>query len=333
MHILINTLFFLAAFCGIFFGYFRMLDARSNSNKREASKKQYAAWWAWLQEKGWHALFHTFLAKTVAINFLPSSKGYGKVSVKTILVAVSAIVLIPALYGPRDINRYTLLASLVFLVVVLIIAIRGLLVRRGKGRRAEQSTPAEKTEYVLAIVLSSSLILSSISLMLGHGNMLLRPNLQLLIANLICDFATIGATYLILKRIQATKLLGTISLISLDLMVAAILAFLSLYLGVLSTENQLASQEVLNILFFQLRDGSAYGIDPYFWIMHTTFIPTLLYLAVIFFLLIARHLTIPFMKLLKDASAADKPHYATATTFGFIGALCSGVAAFLTYVG
>lgn len=197
----------------------------------------------------------------------------------------------------------------------------------------EKQVQAVNFSIIVSLLLGLPVILLVIVLgVFSYSNYLLYY-VRLLLVNLIFDVITLVITWRFLNLLlKANTLLSSIILIVLDLITAAMLAFGALYFGLIGSSMSLTILEVWNILFFKLRDESSFGIDPYFWIMHTTFIPSLIHLAILFFALMARYLTLPFLKLFQDASVADKPHYATATTFAFIGSIFSATAALLKWL-
>jgi hypothetical protein len=155
---------------------------------------------------------------------------------------------------------------------------------------------------------------------------------QLLLFNVLFDGLTLLFTMALLKWSIKEKpgIRIPIAIIG-DILIAALFACCSLYFGLLKSEFSLTFMETVNILIARSPAGNTWDLGPYFWAMHTTFIPTLLYLFFILLTLIGKYFTLPFMKLIKGASGAEKPHYATATTFGFIGAVFAAAAKFMEW--
>lgn len=105
---------------------------------------------------------------------------------------------------------------------------------------------------------------------------------QLLVSNIIFDGLTMVVTLAILSWAVGRGWLLSIPLaVLLDLLAAAVLACCSLYFALVGTEHALSVLEVLNVLVGHSPDGSRVELSPYFWTMHTTFLPTLAYLALI----------------------------------------------------
>jgi hypothetical protein len=67
----------------------------------------------------------------------------------------------------------------------------------------------------------------------------------------------------------------------------------SLYFGLVITDKALNLSQILHILIGRSIDNTHYELSPYFWTMHTTFIPTLLYLSLILFCWIGKAMLIP----------------------------------------
>lgn len=105
---------------------------------------------------------------------------------------------------------------------------------------------------------------------------------QMLISNVLLDGFTLLATFYILEEFVKPPYLIRIPLaITVDLFVAAVFACASLYFGLVGTEQALTIPQILNILMFKSPNGGSLEFGPFFWTMHTTFIPTVIYLFII----------------------------------------------------
>src|SRR3989442_14008466 len=101
-------------------------------------------------------------------------------------------------------------------------------------------------------------------------------------------------TFTILDKMTARPGLLRIPMaVFLDLVIAAILACGSIYFGLVSTNKALGLTQLLYILVAHSPDGSQVEFSPYFWVMHTTFIPTLLYLLFLLGCWIGKSLLLP----------------------------------------
>ncbi len=67
-------------------------------------------------------------------------------------------------------------------------------------------------------------------------------------------------------------------------------------------------------------DAAVYAFGLYFWAMHTTFLPTLGYMALILLFWIAKLVVLPVAKVLKKGREIDKPHSLMAGLFAFVAA-------------
>ena len=191
-------------------------------------------------------------------------------------------------------------------------------------------------ELSFGYILGYSFSLTSLAIFCGsviYPNSIVPQNIQILLFNFLFDALTLLITFSLLKwAIKKKTFLRIPLIIIIDIAIAALLACLSLYFGLLETEQQLTFQQTIFILFARNPENTAYELGAYFWAMHTTFLPTLIYLSIIAFALIGKYFTLPFMKLFKGASGAEKPHYAIGTTFTFIGACCVALAQFITWM-
>ncbi|MFC1616779.1 hypothetical protein ACFL2K_01005 [Candidatus Margulisiibacteriota bacterium] len=118
--------------------------------------------------------------------------------------------------------------------------------------------------------------------------------LQMLTSNVVFDSITILFTFLILNWALRKKGLFRIPFaIIIDCIVAALLACFSLYFGLVLTKYQLSFDQVLFILIGKDLSGKTIQFGPYFWTMHTTFLPTLVYLFIIIVAWLAKIMLMP----------------------------------------
>ena len=68
-----------------------------------------------------------------------------------------------------------------------------------------------------------------------------------------------------------------------------------------------------------LNPVGVYSYGAYFWLMHTAFIPTLLYLIIIFMVLIIKLLMYPIHWIFGKNYHNDKPYSVTGEIMGFVG--------------
>lgn len=181
---------------------------------------------------------------------------------------------------------------------------------------------SESNVIITGITLTASFSITLIALLVGHvadSTYWVPKTMQMLVSNVFFDGLTMLATILILTLAVPPQRRISIPLaVCLDVVVAAIFACASLYCGVAFTERHLGFVEVGRILVALSPDGGHFEIGPYFWAMHTTFIPTLLYMAVIIFCWIGKMLIIPVASVLSRGAIDDKPHNLTASVFAFI---------------
>lgn len=145
---------------------------------------------------------------------------------------------------------------------------------------------------------------------------------QMLMSNVILDGITMLFTFKILGWSIAKKPWARIPLaVLLDIMVAAILACLSLYLGLLFSEHQLSLKEVLFVLIGRSVSGEDIELGPYFWAMHTTFIPTCLYLMFIIVAWLGKSTLLPVRWFFGKGHEHQNPLALTATLFALIATI------------
>jgi len=106
--------------------------------------------------------------------------------------------------------------------------------------------------------------------------------LQMLLCNVACDGLTLVVTFRLLEWVMPRSGWWRIPfVVMVDALASAGLACLSLLLGLAFTPNAVAPAHVLRILLGRAADGSSWELGPFFWTMHTTFIPTGVYLAAV----------------------------------------------------
>ena len=363
MKTIINTLMVIASIGGILFVYFRMLDAFGNSEIRKKSKLKYAVLWKKIDALNIHLLFlkivnhYINLGLSIFKTVFKKTGGTKKISIILLglFIILSSVFYFNFVRSPLKSQfpdqYFHLLGSIIIFIFICIILILRQLIRIDTTRlesfginsdnksltNGEDKVQLNDTEnsYLnmyasLFLIVCSLFIGFSVTLLNGNSIATLDSNTlsRLLAMNILFDGTTIFVSYQILKWIvQKSSLLITIIYIALDIITAGILAFASLYLGLLDTPEELNIIEVWNILLFRDRDGASLGIDRYFWIMHTTFLPIIVYCFIIILAMVAKYPTNWLIKFLDNVSASDKPHYATATTFALISVLASGLAA------
>lgn len=195
--------------------------------------------------------------------------------------------------------------------------------------RMQLVTRVQETHFNMSLIfgvgVSASFAFTLLALFLGHkvypaGWVPLTK--QMLISNVICDGFTLVATFWILDWALAKK--GTFRIpqaILLDILVATLLACCSLYFGLVLTEHGLSPVQVLRVLIGKSPEGSGLEFGPYFWAMHTTFIPTVIYLLLIGVCWMAKFILTVAGKFTKKALQHEKPCELTAALFGIFVAL------------
>jgi len=112
---------------------------------------------------------------------------------------------------------------------------------------------------------------------------------QILLVNTMFDALTIGVTLSLMKWVSWAGFRPVVSSWSirllfaapLDLAMAAAFSIASIYFSLLGTEFEISPNEAAELLIPNISGNYISGLGPEFWIMHTTFIPTLIYLLVL----------------------------------------------------
>lgn len=194
--------------------------------------------------------------------------------------------------------------------------------------------PGSKT---LLIMLLSCLITSSALVLGGDLNWddvgFFRPteNAQLVgqvfLSNIIFDLLTVYITYFILKR-AINNIQFLLLFITFDIIMSACFSIYSIYFGLLGTEQSINLLEATHMLIGLSPDGSLWQFGSYFWAMHTTFIPTLIYLSVLVLMITAKYVTMPIARLFYRASLTEEPHM----MYAFFYITLSGIFLLVSFV-
>ena len=145
---------------------------------------------------------------------------------------------------------------------------------------------------------------------------------SMLLSNALFDGLTMVATISILKWAVDGKGVFRIPLaISIDTLLCALLACGSLYFGLYSSENRLSIQEVVLVLVARAPNNAGFELGPYFWAMHTTFLPTLFYLSFILFVWVSSCFLQPVTWLFGVGQTHKNPLKLTAGVLAFISSL------------
>jgi hypothetical protein len=156
---------------------------------------------------------------------------------------------------------------------------------------------------------------------------------QLLLSNVLHDGLTVVASYWLLSwALVRRSLLRVPAAIVADVAVSAVLACSSLYVGVMMTERHLGIAQVLHILLARAPDGHHWEVGPYFWAMHTMFLPTLAYLAVVAVCWMAKALLLPTRWFFGVGQEHKNPMNLTAALCALIAALLALLAAVPGYL-
>jgi hypothetical protein len=132
---------------------------------------------------------------------------------------------------------------------------------------------------------------------------------HLFLSNVIFEALTFIATVVILRRAQeSSRSFAMLAAILMGLLVAALFACASLWLGVLGSNDELSVVGVA--CTFLGRDPSCRSLQlgPFFWAMHTTFFPTAACLLLLALAVSGRSLSLIAERVLQKAKAETHPY-------------------------
>jgi len=139
--------------------------------------------------------------------------------------------------------------------------------------------------YPFSMAIAASFTVTFLAMLVGHfadGSAWVPQTLQMLVSNVIFDGITMVVTLGLLSWAVAKRTMLRIPCaIVFDVIIAGLLACCSLYFGLVFTDRALSVGGVVNVLIGRSAGGEGLNLGPYFWTMHTTFLPTILYLSLI----------------------------------------------------
>ena len=131
---------------------------------------------------------------------------------------------------------------------------------------------------------SLSLLMTFSALTVGH---VIEPTLpvprsaQLLVINGLFDGMTLAMTVWVLERAVIDRRFPLPLAVLADVVLAGLFAVLSGFLGVLRTPYSLSMKQACYVLLGRGTNGISWQLGPLFWVVHTSFIPTILYLCIV----------------------------------------------------
>jgi hypothetical protein len=168
-----------------------------------------------------------------------------------------------------------------------LVAIITLIIGALDKRRPPEYWSMDRFRWLVLLILSIGLSfsLTFAALFVGHH---VNPHAwvpqtgQMIASNVVFDGLTVVVTLLVLENSVGSQVVFPIpAAIFLDLILGALFACASLGLGLAFTDRQLSFLSLGWTLIGHSQDGSHWEFGPYFWAMHTTFLPTLVYLALV----------------------------------------------------
>jgi hypothetical protein len=208
--------------------------------------------------------------------------------------------------------------------------------------------PKDEDSLNIGFAFTLSFFITAIALFFGFvcsPGAYIPKTIQMFLVNVLCDGITLVLTFVILQG-AIDRVIGDESseqqkikrkypipaAIVIDIVAAAFLAYLSLYLGLVGSDNALSITETVNVLIGRAPSGGTGELGPYFWAMHTTFIPTAIYLTVIMLAYIGKLIILPVFHVLKKGKELEKPHDLSAAVFAFVAVVFLALAGLLNRI-
>jgi hypothetical protein len=175
-------------------------------------------------------------------------------------------------------------------------ALRGML--SISKRKSDTEIPSDSGASALfAFATVFGIWVTFLALSVGH---MMEPQVsvtrtpQMIASNSIFDALTVLLTLGILKKsVEHRGVLAIPGFILLNVVAASLLAVSSLWFGLLMTRGMLSANSLLHIFVAHSLNGSHWEFGPYFWLMHTSFLPILLLFVLILACWIAKVFLLP----------------------------------------
>lgn len=185
---------------------------------------------------------------------------------------------------------------------------------------------------VFGIGVAASCSVTMLALILGNlaGPLDWIPRTrQMLASNVVFDGLTLLATLRVLQlSIPPSKKLSIPVAVTLDAVIAACFACASLWLGLAGSDHALGFSGIVRVLFARHPQCEAWNLGAFFWVMHTAFLPTFLYLSLIISCWLAKTLVRAAAALLRRGSQAEtNPLALSAALFALLFALFAALSA------
>lgn len=186
-----------------------------------------------------------------------------------------------------------------------------------------------KTAWLFGFGISASFFITFISLSFGYyiePSAYVPKTLQMLFSNAFFDGLSLIITIKILSlAVGSSRKLPIPIAIFFDIILAGLFACASLWIGLVGTKEMLSLREILSVLIGKSSNSTQFAFGPYFWAMHTVFIPTLIYLSIILLCWMGKIFVLPIARLFSRARYVDKPHRLTAGALLLLAAIFGGI--------
>lgn len=152
------------------------------------------------------------------------------------------------------------------------------------------------------------------------------------IVNLSADAMTVVLCIAVLKIYSAKgRTTDYLKFVIISFLIASFFSFLVVLRLSFYGNLELSIQEIFWSIFARSGDNLSWEIAPWFWYMHTTFIPLIIFTLLILMTLLAKYIVLPIEKNLYKSSIVEKPHQLTSTFLAFVGGISYCVGRIISY--
>ena len=261
-----------------------------------------------------------------------SSKRRNRAASSTQVIGMGAMAAFTFASIPVVLERSTIAAlvltvlslPMIFMAEFLFLALPTL----GGHRSIEYSRSIRRTIGAVATGVALSLPITLTALLLGSvaaPDAYVPQTTQMVAANVMFDALTLVVTLDLLGWAVARSSRWRIPVaVGADLAIAAGFAVASLVLGLAFTDTAIGWGGAANVLLARAPGGEGWDVGPYFWAMHTAFLPTLAFLGLVLLGFVAKAMLSLAKRYLNESLKSEHPLDLLAALFALVAGAAWG---------
>ncbi len=349
MNNLIISLTTISGFLAVVGAYFRLINSSQTKNEKLQSKVEYQTFWNKIDELKVQtipiSLMKFYLKSSnqlfsALINKLTSNKLYNYITLRKWRYNLTLILIFVPYYTVLFFQPSIFDSSNQYYISVwggVITGFLGSTLYLSYENKDDIPKFKKQISYLQKICLVA-IISYPITLLAFHfDNYYLYTSIEkgqvVLWINMTFDFITLFATYIIFKlAIKSKKSTIHLLYVFTDIILASIFSFLVAFLINILCEFNLASMDIIYGIMGRINNNTQWGVYSLFWTMHTTFIPTIIFLILLFISIVSKLIILPISKIGKKTISVDEPNLLTSNLFLFFSLIFAGLSSLCTLI-